>query len=344
MFQQARIKLTAWYLLIIMLISIPFSLVIYRMLSIEIERFARSQRFRIERQMNDNPPLTEFRLTNIPTNVFPDIDLVDDAKHRVAIYLIVVNGSIFFFSGILGYILAGITLRPIKEMIDEQNQFITDASHELRTPLTSIKSAVEVNLRDKKLTIANAKKLLLENMKDVDRLERLSNQLLELAQYQKPNGNIHLSALPLSPVIKEAVRNVEAFATKRSIQIKNNVENHSILGNTNEIIDVFVILIENAVKYSKPKSTVTLSSSQKNGWVTITVSDQGFGIAKTDVPHIFDRFYRADNARSKTDSEGYGLGLSIAKQIVSRHHGSIQCESTVGKGSVFTVRFPMTAG
>jgi len=131
MFKSARIKLTAWYLLIIMFISISFSFVIYRGLMSEVHRFSRMQRSRF----------------------FVDEDLITEIQRRAIFGLGTINTIIFITSGALGYFLAGKTLSPIQEMVEEQNRFISDASHEFRTPLTALKSSFEVNLRDKNLSL-----------------------------------------------------------------------------------------------------------------------------------------------------------------------------------------------
>jgi len=342
MFHTTRIKLTAWYLLIIMLVSISFSIVIYKGLMNEVERFAQSQRFRIERQLRNDILLPkDIHKENLILPPVTDPDLVADMKQRLLLIMVLINGSILLVSGGLGYFLAGKTLKPIQEMLLEQNQFITDASHELRTPLTSIKSSVEVYLRDKKLTIAGAKKILTENIKDVNKLQRLSDQLLELAQYQKPNGKDIMRNISLREAIKHALRNVEALRSAKSIRIQNTTKDSTMIGNMNEMTDLFTILIDNAIKYSKEKSTITLSSKEKNGWIHIAVTDVGEGVGTKDIPHIFDRFYRADSARSKITYTGYGLGLSIAKKIADRHNGSISVTSIFGKGSTFTVHVPI---
>jgi signal transduction histidine kinase len=337
MFSKARINLTAWYLCIIMLISISFSVVIYRVLTNEIERFARSQRFRIERQLGGN----QTRAVIPPPPILVDEELVEEVRKRLIIALGSINVIIFLSSGLFGYFLAGRTLRPIQTMVDEQNQFITDASHELRTPLTALKSAIEVNLRDKNLTMIQAKKLLAENMKDVDKLQRLTDELLQLAQYQKPNGKRVFVSLSLREVIKKSIRAVEALAKQKSIAIKNGTEDTVFPGNIHELSDLFIILLDNAIKYSKEKSTLRVWSKSRNGYIDISIQDEGIGIAKDDIPHIFDRFYRADSARIKTQEGGYGLGLSIAKKIVDQYHGSIEVQSMPGKGSTFFVRLPI---
>jgi signal transduction histidine kinase len=181
MFQSARLQLTAWYLLIIMCISMAFSAVIYTFLSKEVERFARMQRVRIERQRGP----FEFLPQSDPQIRIIDPDLVSETKNRILLTLAGINGIIFLLSGGLGYILAGRTLQPIQTMVEEQHRFIQDASHELRTPLTALKSTFEVSLRDKKSTIADFKNVIHGGISDVNALQALSDALLQLAQAEK---------------------------------------------------------------------------------------------------------------------------------------------------------------
>jgi signal transduction histidine kinase len=242
----------------------------------------------------------------------------------------------------LGYILAGITLRPIKSMIDEQNRFISDASHELRTPLTSLKSAFEVYLRGKKPTLPEARKLVGESVTEVDKLQSLSESLLEIAQYQKPGRHVIFTQLSVTEIIRDAIRKVYIQAKQKQITITPKTESISAKGNKYGLTDLFVILLDNAVKYSNKKGAVSISSHKADGYYEVSVLDNGVGISKQDLPHIFDRFFRADNARSKTGTTGYGLGLSIAKQIADTHKGSIQVISEPGRGSTFTVRLPIS--
>lgn len=338
MFYSARLKLTAWYLLIIMFISMSFSLVLYRVVTGEFERFERMQRFRIERRFNTQ---------NLPPNFmhrFPlpvDPELIREIKQRLAFMLMLINGGIFLAAGGLGYFLAGRTLSPIKEMVDEQSRFISDASHELRTPLTSLKTAMEVTLRDKRLSIVQAKKLISENINEVNKLQSLSDQLLRLAQYEKPNSNLPLEKVTLTKAIKEAVRKINPLAKQKQISIKENLKNVEVKGTKDNLIDLFVIILDNAVKYSPKGRKVEIKSKKTDSSVLISVKDQGVGIDEKDLPHIFDRFYRADNARQKLAEGGYGLGLSIAKRIVELHRGSISVESKLGIGSKFIICLPV---
>jgi signal transduction histidine kinase len=335
MFHSARNKLTAWYVLIIMLISVSFSMVIFKGVSSEVERFARMQRARIEfRNREPVPPLI-------------DAELVMETEQRFALILVIVNAGILLTAGGLAYMLAGRTLRPIQEMMEEQNRFITDASHELRTPLTSLKTAIEVHLRDKQLSVHDARELLENNIEDVNKLQLLSDALLQLAQYERPSGHTHFEKVVLTTVIKKAIKQVQPIAKAKDIRMtfenESTPEDEHVVGNPYGLHDLFVILLDNAVKYSPEKSTVSLKLSSIGSvekMLEVVVKDEGSGISEKDLPHIFQRFYRADTARSKDSVGGYGLGLSIAKKIVAVHGGTMTVESEVGQGTTFTVQLP----
>jgi len=332
MFQKARIKLTVWYLLIIMLVSVAFSLVIYLGINGELGRFERLQGLRLQREqqlMLPVPPPPEIRGL--------DLEAIAAARTRLTIILIFINLGIFVAAGFAGYFLAGRTLRPIKDMLDEQNRFITDASHELRTPLTSLKTSIEVNLRNKNLTINQAKNLIQSNLEDVEYLRVLSDGLLRLAYYQEPNGNMLFEKVSLKEVVENAVDKVKALALDNKIRINSRIENLKIHGDKKSLTELFVILLDNAIKYGKQNSSVKINTLKEDGKVIISVSDNGIGIDDKDLPHIFDRFYRAEKSRSKENVSGYGLGLSIAKKIVEIHNGLIAVESEKGKGATFTV-------
>jgi len=332
MFQKARIKLTAWYLLIIMLVSVVFSLVIYSGIDKELGRLERMQemRFKREQELIFPAPLPpELRELNSQT--------VAEARVRLTLTLIFINIGILGIAGISGYFLAGRTLRPIKEMMDEQNRFITDASHELRTPLTSLKTSIEVNLRDKNITLNQTKKLLKSNLDDVEYLRVLSDGLIHLAQYQEPNRNKVFGKVFIRDVIDDAVGKVKIIAEENKIKINLKLEKTEVKGDKKSLVELFVILLDNAIKYSKQNSLVKISAKKIDNKTVITVSDEGIGIDQKDLPNIFNRFYRAEKSRSKTSTLGYGLGLSIAKKIVEIHSGSISVKSEKNKGTTFTV-------
>lgn len=340
MFTNARIKLTAWYLISIMSISLLFSFIIFKVESIEIDRFEKIQRLRIERRLQDrglffpnnqNPP--PFPTTNI--------ELLEETKKRLLIMLGILNLGIFVLAGGLGYMLAGRTLKPIKNMVLEQNQFISDASHELRTPLTSLKSAFEVYLRNKNPDISESKILVKESIVEVNKLQSLSDSLLQLAQYQKPNGNMTLVKTSLHQIITNAINKMKLIADKKNIKITYGKTKIEVIGNTYGLTDVIVILLDNAIKYSPKNSNIQIKIKEKAKLVVIEIVDHGIGIEKKDLPHIFNRFYRADLARQKVNSGGYGLGLAIAKKIMENHQGKIYVSSKINKGSAFFIELPV---
>jgi two-component system, OmpR family, sensor histidine kinase CiaH len=332
MFQKARIKLTAWYLLIIMLISIIFSMVIYSGINGELGRFERLQELRLRRehQLMISAPL--------PPEIHGlDRESIAAARMRLTLTLIFINVGIFAVAGFSGYFLAGRTLNPIKKMVDEQNRFITDASHELRTPLTSLKTSIEVNLRNKNITLDQAKELIKSNLEDVENLQVLSDGLIHLAQYQEPNGNIIFENISTKDIIDDAIGKVNAIAEDNKIQINSKIEKLNFEGDRKSLTELLVILLDNSIKYSKKNSSIKINVTEVSGKTVISVSDEGIGIDDKDLPNIFNRFYRAEKSRSKKNVPGYGLGLSIAKKIVEIHNGLINVKSEKGKGTTFTV-------
>jgi len=337
MFQHARLKLTAQYLLIIMAISIAFSTFIYLQSSREFDRVLRIQRFHLE-----HPGAVRFRilrngtLESVPLPL-PDPQVINEAKQRLLVALFGINSVILLLSSLAGYFLAGQTLKPIQEMIDEQNRFITDASHELNTPITAMKTTLEVNLRNKNLSLIKAKSVLKSGLEEVNNLQALSEELMQLSKYQNSNGNFVLENLLLQDVFLLAMDTIKPLADKKHIEILTHISKTHVLADKKSLVTLFIILLDNAIKYSADGKKVFVSTHDLGQKISIQIVDQGQGIDAQDIPYIFDRFYRVDKSRTKLQTSGYGLGLSIAKRIISLHNGSITVKSTLGKGSTFTV-------
>jgi signal transduction histidine kinase len=344
MFKSARIKLTSWYLLIIMLISTSFSVVIYRVLTSELDRVERMQRTRIERGLPGRLGITILpdSSDDLPQFLYLDPALLAETKIRLATMLVIINFGILAGSATAAYFLAGRTLKPIADMVDQQYRFISDASHELRTPLTSLKSEIEVNLRDKNLTLADARKLLASNLEEANNLQVLSDGLIKLSQYQKGENGLAIANISLAAITAEAIGKIVKLAKSKNITIINKVENVTLEANKPTLTEVFVIFLDNAIKYSPKGTKVTLASAKTDGNILVRISDEGMGISPEDLPHIFDRFYRADKSRTKSNIHGYGLGLSIAKQIIDKHRGTIRVQSKPGAGTTFTLQLPLS--
>jgi signal transduction histidine kinase len=331
MFHQARLKLTAWYLLIIMVISLLFSGLIYQLINTEMTRFANSQRNRFERRLD------------LPSNprplIFIDDDLLAESRHRLFLNLLFINGAILLISGSLSYFLAGQTLLPIQKATEDQKRFISDASHELRTPLTGLKALFEVSLRDPNLNLTESKKVLKEGIIQTDQLKNLSDSLLELTHLQNNGSSLSFQPISISIIMANSIKKIKPSADKKKIIIKSKSIKTKISVDSQKIEELFLILLDNAIKYSSPKSTIRFLATQKNKHIIVKVIDQGIGISSSNLPYIFNRFYRADNARTKNGASGYGLGLSIAQKIAQQHHAFIKVKSTPNQGSTFSVNF-----
>ncbi len=339
MFKKARLKLTAWYLAIIMLVSATFSVAIYRVLITEVIRVARSQQMRIER-LYFGPTYN----TTLPPTIYFDTDLLTETQRRLIFSLILINSGIFVLAASVGYILAGKTLSPIQEMMDEQGRFISDASHELKTPLTALKSSMEVYLRDPSPTLDEAKSVVTDSITDINRLQALSESLLALSAYQQPlSSQLSLTTTTLGAAVAQAIERTRAKAALRHITVKTvgaPAAKMVIQADPPKLADAAVILLDNAIKYSKRGGTVTIRTALHGDVAILSVADTGIGIAEADLPHIFDRFYRADSARTHADEGGYGLGLSIAQHIAHLHQGTLIATSRAGKGATFTLSLP----
>ncbi|OGV91735.1 hypothetical protein A3A66_04070 [Microgenomates group bacterium RIFCSPLOWO2_01_FULL_46_13] len=346
MFEHARLKLTLWYLTIIMLVSGFFSLIVYRGFTKELGRGFRTQALHAVPGRIFVPLHSRFSRI-LPFVIYPDeippeevYEIINLAKRRFTLQLFIINSGILVLAGTAGYFLAGKTLQPIEDMVDEQKRFVADASHELRTPLTAIKSEVEVALRDKKLNLKDAKTLLTSNLQEVDKMKNFFDYLLSLSRYESNGKDLPMAAVDLTQVFKQAVRRNEPLAKEKKIDIKENLAKVIVKGHSEGLTELISILINNAVKYSPEGKNISLITRKAGKRAVIEVKDQGVGISQKDLPHIFDRFYRADVSRNKTKTDGYGLGLAIAKSIVDMHKGEIKVESKSDKGSSFTIILP----
>lgn len=334
MFHSARLKLTAWYMFIIFGITTLFSAAFYHASTREISMMIhRLETVQESNEFRSLPPLLRGRTA-------PTIEELKNIKYRGLLTLIIVNGSIVIIAGGASYFLAGKTLAPIKVMMDEQAVFISNASHELRTPLTVLSAEMETALMEKKMTITQARALIKSNLEEVRELQQLSERLLQITRIGE-TPILDSAVISLEVCIAQANKKVHTLAQQKNIMIINNLEKDlSVKGDISTLTDALITIIENAIKYSHEGGTVHIDTYKKGKNAIISISDVGVGIAPSDVPHIFKRFYRADNSRSHIP--GYGLGLSIAQEIIKHHAGYIHVQSTLGNGSRFTISLPLT--
>lgn len=340
MFESARIKLTAWYLIIIMLISLIFSLVIYQVFSNQIRnRLVRLEHQYMMEEMLRSPMGPGRRLrSNVPVILAEDFRA---AKRGLVLVLFYANGTILIVSAGAGYFLAGRTLKPIEDTMEEQKRFIADASHELRTPLTALRTSIEVALRAKKITQDEAKKILESNLEDVESLQSLIDNLLYLSRTQKEDFHLSFNEIDIREIIEKVVKKLSPLAKEKNIQIDADIDNYLIEADKKSLIKLFQILLDNAIKYTNQGGQVSLKTEESKNYLLVKMRDNGIGINRQDLPHIYDRFYRVDEARVKTEAHGFGLGLSLAKEIIEQHKGNINVSSEVDVGTTFTIRLPI---
>jgi signal transduction histidine kinase len=231
----------------------------------------------------------------------------------------------------------------LQRLIEQQEDFVANASHELRTPLTTIKLRVEALLGGARHDPAIAERFLTEMASEVDRLSRLTDDLLTLSQIEVSFDTLKMENVNLPYLLDEALNafRPRAEATQITLTMDAAPQIPAVKASPSQIRQVIDNLLDNALKYSAPGGVVTISCRPLNGQVAVSVTDTGQGIPAKDLPHVFERFYRADKARSRTgESNGTGgLGLSIVRSVVTAYGGQVSIHSQEGKGT--TVRFTL---
>jgi signal transduction histidine kinase len=320
------------YLAIVTLISICFSVVIYQVA-------ARDLTFGLRRQ-------TQRIYDNFP--VFSDSPYlrmgedINEGKSHLIGRLVLLNMVVISTAGVASYALARRTLKPIEEAHERQKRFTADVSHELRTPLTALKMESEVALMDPAATKADLKAVITSNVEEAQKLTNLVSNLLRLSQLDDSEKSKLLHSTSLNQAVTSAVEQLQPMAQARNISLSSTLSTDvTVRGDAAMLSQLLIILIDNAIKYSPGGSTVTITTELKQQLAHVRISDTGKGIAKADLEHVFDRFYRADSSRTSNEtSSGFGLGLSIAKLIADSHNATISLTSQLKKGTTATVIIP----
>jgi len=231
-------------------------------------------------------------------------------------------------------------VRRLDESFSQMRRFNSNAAHELRTPLAILQGETELMLRSRDLP-EETRALLSSNLEELGRLSRIVNDLLSLADAEVGEQILSRSPVPLEPLLTDLAGQMGTLAAGRNVRLRvGRVSEATVEGDELWLRRAFLNLLDNAVKYSKDEGEVLLSAAQEGGEVRVSVSDNGIGIAPSDLPYVFERLYRADPARSRT-SGGSGLGLAMVKWVVEAHGGSVTVESQLGRGSTFVVTLPV---
>ncbi|WP_378954598.1 sensor histidine kinase [Pelosinus sp. sgz500959] len=239
-----------------------------------------------------------------------------------------------------GYYLAQRALVPIREAWEKQQQFVADASHELRTPLAVIKSNAELLLRHPQHTVEEETIRITNVVRETIRMSKLVSTLFTLARADANQIEIQVEPLMLSEVIIHVAQQFEPLAEMKNIRLQLDLQEEiELIGDKERLHQLFVILLDNSLKYTGSGGSISLLCYKKSNMAFIEVSDTGCGIEATDLPKIFDRFFRGDKVRSR-EAGGAGLGLAIAYWIVAKHRGKIWVDSQVSVGTQFHITLP----
>lgn len=262
---------------------------------------------------------------------------ITDEKHliqKIIWILLFLTGLFSVLFAFAGNFFAGQAMKPILSAFEKQRKFVSDASHELRTPLSVFYSSIDILSREENLS-PFGKQVLEDAKQESEMMHKLLDDLLFLARNDQDHFELELEQLNLSILVQSLLnrfkRNMPSHLT-----LKQNIQDEVLMwGDKVRIEQLLYILLDNAVRYTKEGSITCSLTSQKDK-IEISIKDTGVGIAKEDLQHIFERFYRGDSSRKR---DGTGLGLSIAKTIVDSHGGRIDVKSEVGKGTEFMISF-----
>ncbi len=262
---------------------------------------------------------------------------VNDALSRLVRQLVLASGVGIVLGALASLLMATRSLRPIGQAFERQREFVADASHELRTPLTLIRTNVEAWLR----RASGANRAYAQNVVDeVEQLNRIVGDLTTLALADSKQLRIDRQSIELNDVVQGLMAQTKALAEERGVRLRPDLNGGvRVEADLNRVRQLLLILIDNALSHTPSGGEVSIGVIRQDGRARVTVVDNGDGIPPADLPHIFERFYRADKARTR-ENGGSGLGLAIAKWIVDAHKGEIAVKSTEGKGTEVAVSLP----
>lgn len=229
-------------------------------------------------------------------------------------------------------------LARLQRGVDKQNRLIADASHELRTPLAVMRAEIDVTLRDTD-TPPDSRAVLESVREEVDRMSRTVDNMLTLAQLDEGRLELLTTRVSLSEVLEAAARPLRSLALAKGIRLELDGESCEVEADAHRLHQAVTNYLENAIKFATPDGEVRATTWCRDAEAGVTVTDDGPGVPPDAREHIFDRFYRVDDARGR-DLGGSGLGLAICREIAQAHGGRVWLESEVGSGSAFSLSLP----
>lgn len=230
------------------------------------------------------------------------------------------------------------TFARLEAAFAEQKRFTADASHELRTPLAVIIAETQATLTRER-SAAEYRETIQTCLDAAQQMRKLAESLLELARFDAGQESLQSTGCDLAELAQGAVSLIRPLAAARKVELVTKLESAPFWGDVDRVTRVITNLLDNAIFYNVEGGQIRVRTRVENGFARLDIADTGRGLAAEDLARIFERFYRADKARSSTQGRS-GLGLAISKAIVDAHRGEISVSSTLGEGSTFTVRLP----
>lgn len=266
---------------------------------------------------------------------FMDITSEMDVLRTTIINYSIIFVGAFLVVSLISYFLTRQSVKPIKESMRKQQQFIADASHELKTPLTVINTNLDVI----KAKDDNPQKWLNYIQNEVERMNLLTQKLLYLASVtEMEHDAVVTHEFNGSELIQIMLLELDALAYDKRLEITHELnENVQIHFNKEQFRQVMMILLDNAIKYTHPKGRIHVLLEEKSNHINISVTNTGDGMTEEEQAQVFERFYKKDSSRSE-NTNSFGLGLAIAKQIIDNHHGKLVVSSEKGESTTFTIR------
>ena len=321
-FLYARLRLTVLYTILTMTIVVLFSLALF----ISLDRSSRGI-------------LDDDRQSNLIT--------IQNHKFRSSIEnientIIYVDFLLLFLVLGLGYIIAGKVLNPIKKNMETQKRFLADASHDLRTPLAIMKSESQVLFQSNSENIDEYKQVMKSNIEEINKMTNLVEDLLLIARNESTKSETILNEdVNLQKLIEKLISRMKPESDKKNIMINvKGTITSSIKGNINNVERAIQNILQNAINYTSKDGEIMVYLNEEKHSCSIDISDTGVGIKESDLPYIFDRFYKAEHSRN--DASGSGLGLPIAKQIIEQHGGTIKIASKLTSGTEVIITIPLS--
>jgi signal transduction histidine kinase len=332
MYRNARIKLTLLYSVLLIFICWSFSISIFFWFQYSLGTGYITQVSHLHHQ---NPNEGNFNIVHGPVVVIAGEIAIEQLRN----ILLILNTIFVILIPISSWYLTNKTLKQIGNSYDQQQKFVTNAAHELRTPLSIVSGEIELAL-NKKRSLFEYKQILTSSKEEIDRLTDLVKNLLILARGDQVVDKIQIQEVDITDLLNTIIQIYHHKFVQKKINITfrpaTNIQ--LVYGSQTLLQTLFSNLIDNALKYTPEKGTISIAIAKANKFVTVTVRDTGVGIAYDEIDKIYNRFYRSDNTRFTT--KGFGLGLSIIKSIVDRHKGRIDVLSQPGKGTIFTIYLP----